>query len=73
MKFETCTVVSNVSKELAVYIFNIRRVFTLHKRRIRIMSGVGARSSRKNLLKKPDIIVSVKDTPLCLEYNIKMK
>jgi len=36
-------VVSNVSKELAVYIINICPVFTLHKRRIRIMSGVGAR------------------------------
>jgi hypothetical protein len=66
-------VVSNVSKELAVYIFNIRRVFTLHKRRIRIMSGVGARSSRRNLLKKPDILVLVEDIPLCLKYNIKVK
>jgi len=51
--------VSNVSKELAIYIINIRPVFTLHKRRIRIMSGVGARSSRTDLLKKPDVYIHI--------------
>jgi hypothetical protein len=64
VKLETCTVVSNVSKEPAVYIFNIRHIFTLHKRRIRIMSGVGARRTF-NLGRGHPVVF--------IEYNIKIK
>jgi hypothetical protein len=65
-------VVSNISNKLSVYVFSMRRVLTLlvHKRIIRIMSGVGAKSSRRNLLKKLYLFPITCQYILCLMVSV---